>query len=60
MGHPRPIKIVIIKKCPKLLRIYGNGLHLFFQAAVAVVIEKCPKLLRIYGNVVFSGCRSVL
>ena len=24
MGHPEPIKIVIIKKCPKLLRIYGN------------------------------------
>ena len=24
MGHPEPIKIVIIQKCPKLLRIYGN------------------------------------
>ena len=23
MGHPKPMKIVIIKKCPKLLRIYG-------------------------------------
>ena len=22
MGHPKPIKIKIIKKCPKLLRIY--------------------------------------
>ena len=22
MGHPEPIKIKIIKKCPKLLRIY--------------------------------------
>ena len=25
MGHPKPIIIVIIKKCPKLLRIYGNA-----------------------------------
>ena len=26
MGHPEPIKIVIIKKkCPKLMRIYGYG-----------------------------------
>ena len=24
LGHPEPIKIVIIKKCPKLLRIYGT------------------------------------
>ena len=24
MGHPEPIKNVIIKKCPKLMRIYGN------------------------------------
>ena len=24
MGHPQPIKNVIVKKCPKLLRIYGN------------------------------------
>ena len=23
MGHPEPLKIIIIKKCPKLLRIYG-------------------------------------
>ena len=23
MGHPEPIKIVTIKKCPNLLRIYG-------------------------------------
>ena len=26
MGHPEPTKIVIIKKCPKLLRIYGRVL----------------------------------
>ena len=26
MGHPEPIQMVIIKKCPKLLRIYGNYL----------------------------------
>ena len=25
MGYPETIKIVIIKKCPKLLRIYGEG-----------------------------------
>ena len=25
MGHPGPIEIVIIKKCPKLLRIYGSS-----------------------------------
>ena len=24
MGHPEPIRIVIIKKCPKLLSIYGT------------------------------------
>ena len=24
MGHPQPIKIIINKKCPKLLRIYGK------------------------------------
>ena len=24
MGHPNPIKIIIIEKCPKLLRIYGK------------------------------------
>ena len=24
MGHPEPIKIAIIKKCPKLLSIYGR------------------------------------
>ena len=25
-GLPEPIKVEIIKKCPKLLRIYGIGL----------------------------------
>ena len=25
MGHPLPIKIAIIKKCPNLLRIYGTA-----------------------------------
>ena len=25
MGHPEPIKIVIITKCPKFLRIFGMG-----------------------------------
>ena len=29
MGHPEPIKIVIIKKCPKLLKIYGKQLSIF-------------------------------
>ena len=24
---PQPIAIIIIKKCPKLLRIYGNNRH---------------------------------
>ena len=24
MGHPQPIEIMIIKKCPKLPRIYGT------------------------------------
>ena len=24
MGHPQPIEIIIIKKCPKLLRIYAT------------------------------------
>ena len=24
VGHPEPIIIIIIRKCPKLLRIYGN------------------------------------
>ena len=24
MGHPEPIKIVIMKECPKLRRMYGN------------------------------------
>ena len=28
MGHLEPIKIIIIKKCPKSLRIYGICLHL--------------------------------
>ena len=28
MGHPVLKKIVIIKKCPKLLRIYGNTILL--------------------------------
>ena len=25
MGYPEPIKIVIVEKCPKLLRIYGSA-----------------------------------
>ena len=29
MGHPETIKIAIIKKFPKLLRIYGNVLRRF-------------------------------
>ena len=24
MGHPQPIKVIIVKKCPEALRIYGN------------------------------------
>ena len=24
MGQPEPIKLAIIKKCPNLLRVYGN------------------------------------
>ena len=30
MGNPEPIKIMIIKKCPKLLRIYGNYLGIIY------------------------------
>ena len=34
MGHPQPIKIAIIKKCPKLPRIYSNVVAVVFQLPI--------------------------
>ena len=36
MGHPQPIKIVIVKKCPKLLRIYGRSISMQYLAGLRV------------------------
>ena len=42
MGHPQPIKIVIIEKCPKLLKICSTHLH---------EVDNGKAISGIFGNV---------
>ena len=39
MGHPEPIEIFIIKKCLKLLRIYGM---LFLYIFISYMAQQYP------------------
>ena len=53
MGHPEPMKIVIIKKCPELLRIYGDP-----QQNILIIVTNKP--LYIYNNTILHGCEIII
>ena len=46
MGHPQPIEIIIIRKCPKLLRIYATKFFIFLS-----VVSKQFQLYNIFQEI---------
>ena len=42
MGHPQPVKIITIIKCPKLLSIYGG------QAEIPIEEKNIPNLENVF------------